>query len=294
MAQDNDAEQLRSMVNKALGGVVDQRPRREPVVAAEPAAAPPTFEQQVATAVQNAPEYVEAVQQARDAAAAARRSMDQIDLIPDTLRLDQPLTAPNNLTVMLLDRGDDANHRLGQAADDWNDRLTRGQEHLAEATTHLDTAATALAGAIEHRSAAATPGMLPSTGARVEQDLTTMANDLKAAQDQARFLGERFDQDLTTLKYDVLGKADNPPPDWHSDIRDAASSIQWTDNLRGGAAARLESASTQLDGLASKLEAYAAEPAGSESVQSAAPSSEQDLRLRAGGKPVTRGQGTGK
>ncbi|HEY3562613.1 MAG TPA: hypothetical protein VGL05_34340 [Kribbella sp.] len=195
---------------------------------------------------------------------------------------------------MLADHGPEGDQRLAEATVDWNDRLTRGQESLAQATTHLDAAETALATASGHRLAAETPGLLPTTGSLPEHDLATMTNDIEAAQERTGVLRERLESDLETLKYDVLGQAGNPPSGWRSGIRDAAASIRWTGSVHAGIATQLGSVSSQLDGLASKLERYSPESASSESAHSAGPSSEQDLRRRTAVKPAGRGAQAGK
>jgi hypothetical protein len=278
MTQDSDLEQLRQTLGRAMSGIGDRRPQRpaEP----EPRTEPLTFDQRVAAAVQNAPEYVDAIRSARDSLGAASRSMAPIDLLDDSVTLDRS----NELRSMLADRGPEANQRLAATVRDWDGRLERGQQHLAEVVTRLDAAATALETASEQRLAAGTPGMLPSTSAP-EHDLDTMRNGVGTAQQRAAFLGERLEGDRATLKYDVLDKADNPPSDWRNNIRDVAPSIRWTDNVRGDVAGQLETVSSQVEGLASELGEYSPEPLAPESTQS----SEQNLRLRTIGKAAVRG-----
>lgn len=82
---------------------------------------------------------------------------------------------------MLADRGPEANQRLAETIRDWDGRLERGQEHLAQVVTHLDAAATALETASERRLAAESPGMLPSTSAP-EYSLNTMRDGVETAQ----------------------------------------------------------------------------------------------------------------
>ena len=278
MTQDSDLEQLRQTLGRAMSGVGDRRPQRP--IAPEPRTEPLTFDQRVEAAVQNAPEYVDAIRTARDSLGAANRSMAPIDLLDDTVTLDRS----NELRSMLADRGPEANQRLAATVRDWDGRLEGGQKHLAEVVTQLDAAATALETASEQRLAAETPGMLPSTSAP-EHDLDTMRNGVETAQQRAAFLGERLEGDRATLKYDVLDRADNPPSDWHNHIRDVAPSIRWTDNVRGDVAGQLETVSSQVEGLASELGEYSPEPVSPESGQS----SEQNLRLRTTGKAAARG-----
>ncbi|MGW6196482.1 hypothetical protein ACWF0M_10105 [Kribbella sp. NPDC055110] len=279
MAQDSDLEELRQMMGRTMSGIGDRRPRP---VAAESRTEPLTFEQQVAAAVHNASEYVDAIRTARDSLGAAHLAMAEVDLLDDTLRME-----PYELQRTLDDRDPEGTQRLVEIVEDWNGRLGRGQEQLAQVVTQLDAAKTALDTASEHRGAAGAHGMLPSTSAP-EHDLATMTKGVETAQRRAAFLGERLDGDQTTVQNFVLDTADNPPSTWHNEIRDAALSIQWTDSVRGDLAAQIGTVSSQVGKLSSKLDQYSPEPAGPESAQSAA-SSEQDLRLRTTGKAAGRG-----
>lgn len=281
MAQDSDVDELRRMINRTMSGVGERRPA--PAAPEQPRTEPPTFEQRVTAAVQNAPEYVDAVRTARDSLGAANRSMAEVDLLDDALS-----ARSYELQRMLDDRSPEGRQRLVGTVQDWNGRLERGQEQLAQVVTHLDAAKTALDTATRHRDAAETPGMLPSSSAP-EHDLATMTSGVETAQQRAAFLGERLQGDRTTLEHFVLDKAENPPSDWHNEIRDAAPSIRWTDSVRGEVAARIDTTASQVDGLATKLDQHSPEPAAPESGQSVAASSEQDLRLRATGKATGRG-----
>ena len=91
-----------------------------------------------------------------------------------------------------------------------------------------------------------------------------------------------------TLEHFVLDKAENPPSDWHNEIRDAAPSIRWTDNVRGDLASRIGAGSSQVDGLATKLDQYSPEPTTPEPTHAVAASPEQDLRLRTTAKATSR------
>ncbi|WP_410792414.1 hypothetical protein [Kribbella sp. C-35] len=283
MAQESDLDELRRMIDRTMSGVGEPLPRRAPAAPEQPRTEPRTFEQRVAAAVQNAPEYVDAIRTARDSLGAAGRSMAEVDLLDDNLRRES-----YELQRMLDDRSPEGHQRLVDIVQDWNGRLERGQEQLAQVVTHLDAAKTALDTATQQRDAAETPGMLPSSSAP-EHNLATMTSGVETAQQRAASLGERLQDDRTTLEHFVLDKAENPPSNWHNEIRDAAPSIRWTDNVRGELAGRIDTVSSQVDGLATKLDQYSPETDSPESAQSTAALSEQDLRLRTTGKAAARG-----